>query len=382
MERLQGAFYMIDETPESDKTDGCPHPRKTLNLFGHKKAQTEILDALKNEKIHHAWLVCGSKGIGKATLVWKMARTLLTMDPLATISNHSNSPTNLNVAIEHPIYKRTLALTEPKLHLLRRNWDPKTERFRQSITIEDIRALKGFFNLSSTDDGRRVVIIDSADDLQTAGANALLKVLEEPPAKTTILIVSHNPSRLLPTIKSRCRILNLKPLGYKDLQQGIAQVLEMDNKINDSISELANGSIGNAMHLLNNRGIETYESLCQLFGLSPSFDRPKAIELTSELTRKNSEQNFDILISMLNIFINRLALTGAGAPPQVEVVQSEFNILNKLSPNLSSAKIWSELGQNILNNAIKAKTVNLEPSSVILDLFLKFDNIISKIHNK
>ena len=373
---------MIDETPESDKTDGCPHPRKTLNLFGHKKAQTEILDALKNEKIHHAWLVCGSKGIGKATLVWKMARTLLTMDPLATISNHSNSPTNLNVAIEHPIYKRTLALTEPKLHLLRRNWDPKTERFRQSITIEDIRALKGFFNLSSTDDGRRVVIIDSADDLQTAGANALLKVLEEPPAKTTILIVSHNPSRLLPTIKSRCRILNLKPLGYKDLQQGIAQVLEMDNKINDSISELANGSIGNAMHLLNNRGIETYESLCQLFGLSPSFDRPKAIELTSELTRKNSEQNFDILISMLNIFINRLALTGAGAPPQVEVVQSEFNILNKLSPNLSSAKIWSELGQNILNNAIKAKTVNLEPSSVILDLFLKFDNIISKIHNK
>ena len=382
MERLQGAFYMIDETPESDKTDGCPHPRKTLNLFGHKKAQTEILDALKNEKIHHAWLVCGSKGIGKATLVWKMARTLLTMDPLATISNHSNSPTNLNVAIEHPIYKRTLALTEPKLHLLRRNWDPKTERFRQSITIEDIRALKGFFNLSSTDDGRRVVIIDSADDLQTAGANALLKVLEEPPAKTTILIVSHNPSRLLPTIKSRCRILNLKPLGYKDLQQGIAQVLEMDNKITDSISELANGSIGNAMHLLNNRGIETYESLCQLFGLSPSFDRPKAIELTSELTRKNSEQNFDILISMLNIFINRLALTGAGAPPQVEVVQSEFNILNKLSPNLSSAKIWSELGQNILNNAIKAKTVNLEPSSVILDLFLKFDNIISKIHNK
>jgi len=382
MERLQGAFYMIDETPESDKTDGCPHPRKTLNLFGHKKAQTEILDALKNEKIHHAWLVCGSKGIGKATLVWKMARTLLTMDPLATISNHSNSPTNLNVAIEHPIYKRTLALTEPKLHLLRRNWDPKTERFRQSITIEDIRALKGFFNLSSTDDGRRVVIIDSADDLQTAGANALLKVLEEPPAKTTILIVSHNPSRLLPTIKSRCRILNLKPLGYKDLQQGIAQVLEMDNKINDSISELANGSIGNAMHLLNNRGIETYESLCQLFGLSPSFDRPKAIELTSELTRKNSEQNFDILISMLNIFINRLALTGAGAPPQVEVVQSEFNILNKLSPTLSSAKIWSELGQNILNNAIKAKTVNLEPSSVILDLFLKFDNIINRIHNK
>jgi len=100
------------------------------------------------------------------------------------------------------------------------------------------------------------------------------------------------------------------------------------------------------------------------------------------LTKKKSDQNFEILISMLNIFINRLALTGAGASPQVEIMQSEFDILNKLSPNLSSAKIWSEFGQNILNNAIKAKNVNLEPSSVILDLFLKFDNITNKIYKK
>ena len=373
---------MIDEAPESDKSEGCPHPRKTVNLFGHQKAQTEILNALKSKKIHHAWLVCGPKGIGKATLAWKMARTLLTMASSAVNSDGINSITNLNVAIDNPIYKKTLALTEPKLHLLRRNWDPKTEKFRQSITIEDIRALKGFFHLSSTDDGRRIVIIDSADDLQPAGANALLKILEEPPVKTTILIISHNPSRLLPTIKSRCRMLNLKPLDSKDLQKGIDQALGTNNKINNNISELANGSIGNAMHLLNNRGLEIYESLCKLFNSLPNLDRPKAIELASELTKKKSDQNFEILISMLNVFINRLALTGAGASPQVEIMQSEFDILNKLSPNLSSAKIWSEFGQNILNDAIKAKNVNLEPSSVILDSFLKFDNVTNKIYKK
>ena len=380
MERISGAFYMIDETPEADKLDGCPHPRKTLNLFGHKKAQTEILNALKNKKIHHAWLVCGPKGIGKATLVWKMARALLTLEENAKNSENSNSAANLNVAINNPIYKKTLALTEPKLHLLRRNWDLKTEKFRQSITIEDIRALKGFFNLSSTDDGRRIVIIDSADDLQIAGANALLKILEEPPAKTTILIVSHNPSQLLSTIKSRCRILNLKPLASTELQLGIDQALGIDSEINTSISELANGSIGDAIHLLNNRGIEIYERLCILFGSSPSLDRPKAIELASELTKMKSEESFYILISMLNIFINRLALTGAGASPKVEIIQNEFSVLTKLSPNLSSAKIWSELGQKILNDAIKAKSVNIELSSVLLNLFLKFNNIANKIY--
>ena len=136
------------------------------------------------------------------------------------------------------------------------------------------------------------------------------------------------------------------------------------------------------MHLLNNRGLEMYESLCKLFNSLPNLDRPKAIELASELTKKKSDQNFEILISMLNVFINRLALTGAGASLQVEIMQSEFDILNKLSPNLSSAKIWSEFGQNILNDAIKAKNVNLEPSSVILDSFLKFDNVTNKIYKK
>ena len=370
---------MIEDIAESDKLDGCPHPRKTLNIFGHKEAQSSILNAIKINKIHHAWLLCGPKGIGKATLAWKIARSLLISKSTSINDNDTEFSNKLEIPENNPIYKRTLALTEPKLHLLRKNWNLKTEKFSQNITIDDIRSLKKFFSLSSTDKGRRVVIIDSADDLQTASANALLKILEEPPVNTTILIISHNPSMLLPTIKSRCRLLKLKPLNSDDLQCGIHQALELESGIDDCILELAHGSVGNAIHLLNNNGLEIYKSLCTLFSTKSGLDRVKAIELASKATNKNSRQYFDILISMIVIFTNRLALFGAGAPPQNEAIENEFQVLQHLAPNLGSARIWCEHLQAILNSAVKANKLNIEPSSVILDLLLKLDQIAQKI---
>ena len=286
---------MIEDIAESDKLDGCPHPRKTLNIFGHKEAQSSILNAIKINKIHHAWLLCGPKGIGKSTLAWKIARSLLISKSTSINDNNTEFSNKLEIPENNPIYKRTLALTEPKLHLLRKNWNLKTEKFSQNITIDDIRSLKKFFSLSSTDNGRRVVIIDSADDLQTASANALLKILEEPPVNTTILIISHNPSMLLPTIKSRCRLLKLKPLNSVDLQSGVHQALEIESGVDDRILELAHGSVGNAIHLLNNNGLEIYKSLCTLFSTKSGLNRVKAIELASKATNKNSRQYFDIL---------------------------------------------------------------------------------------
>ena len=143
--------------------------------------------------------------------------------------------------------------------------------------------------------------------------------------------------------------------------------------------ELAHGSVGNAIHLLNNNGLEIYKSLCTLFSTKSGLDRVKAIELASKATNKNSRQYFDTLISMIVIFTNRLALFGAGAPPQNEAIENEFQVLQHLAPNLGSARIWCEQLQVILNSAVKANKLNIDPSSVILDLLLKLDQITQKI---
>ena len=216
------------------------------------KAQDEFGKAVRNKKIHHAWLLTGPKGIGKATLAWKMAHYLLSLSSNDALNSEISSFKQLNIQQDDPISKRISALSEPKLKLLRKTWDPKTEKFRQSISIDDVRGIKQFFNLSSTDDGQRVVIIDSADDLQNASANALLKILEEPPKRTIILIISHNPNTLLPTIKSRCRKLNLLPLNNEDLKLGLSQAIGPDDPVGDDIYALSEGSIGNAITLLNN----------------------------------------------------------------------------------------------------------------------------------
>lgn len=370
---------MLDNLPESDRLDGCPHPRETPILFGHNKAQADFLKTANNKKLHHAWLLSGPKGIGKATLAWKIARYILALDYDKTKDEKSNSPKTFEINNDNPIFKKTLALTEPKLQLLRRTWDQKTEKFKQSITIDEVRAIKQFLHLSSTDGGQRVVIIDSADDLQISGANALLKILEEPPIKTTILLISHNPTTLLQTIKSRCRKLNLKPLISEDLEKGLIQAIGSNNEITNSVYELSEGSIGNAYSLLNNEGFEIYEDICSLFLTAPDMDRSKILKISSKAIRKNSDFYFDTLISMLSRFVRRLALTGANELPKIEISQNEFQILNRLSPNLTAAKLWSETSQGILKNARAAKHVNLESSSIILDIFLKFNNIARKI---
>ena len=371
---------MSDTFPESDCLEGLPHPRETRLLFGHLKAQDEFAKAVTNKKIHHAWLLTGPKGIGKATLAWKMAHYLLSLSSNNALNSEISSFTRLNIQQDDPISKRISALSEPKLKLLRKTWDPKTEKFRQSISIDDVRGIKQFFNLSSTDDGQRVVIIDSADDLQNASANALLKILEEPPKRTIILIISHNPNTLLPTIKSRCRKLNLLPLNNEDLKLGLSQAIGPDDPIGDDIYALSEGSIGNAITLLNNNGIKIYSQVCDIFSDAPKMNRVNILEIISDVTKSKSDDYFKTLISMISIFIRRLAKTGASGLPEAEIGKNEFTTLKRLSPNLTQARLWSEESQDIFKTALISKNVNLDPSSIILDLFLSFNNIALKAY--
>ena len=194
------------DIPEADRAPGAPHPRESQRVIGQDVAEAEFLDAYAADRVHHAWMISGPRGIGKATLAWRIARFLLaTPVDDGGMLGAPEPPKSLDIAPDNPTTKRLLALSEPRLFVLRRPWDAKTERIRTEITVDEVRKLKGFFALSSTDGGRRVVIVDAADELNVSAANALLKLLEEPPQDTVMLLIAHQPSRLLPTILSRCR---------------------------------------------------------------------------------------------------------------------------------------------------------------------------------
>ena len=234
----------------SDQIEGYPHPKLTKTLFGHEIQEKEFIDCYKSGKLHHSWLITGARGIGKATLAWRLARFILTQ-PIERASENSlfgetskQHHTELDDKTKDSIETRILAESEPRLSVTRRSFDEKRKKFRLNIRVDEIRRLNSFFSLSVSDGGSRVAIIDCVDDLNINAANALLKTLEEPPKDTFFLLVSHNPESLLETIRSRCRELRLANLSAGNLFSALKQLnLNMPEKDKEIYSLLASGSV-------------------------------------------------------------------------------------------------------------------------------------------
>jgi DNA polymerase-3 subunit delta' len=247
---------IVAEIPESDVFAGARHPRQTLDLIGHAAAETEMLNAYRDGRLAHAWLIGGREGIGKATLAWRFARFVLANpDPQARAVREARS---LAVPEDHAAARQLMAMSHPDFALMRREWNAKAKNFYTEIRIDDIRAGLGVFRMSSAFGGWRVALIDAADDLNKNSVNALLKMIEEPPARALILIVAHRPGQLPPTIRSRCRRLLLEGLS-PDL---IAEVVKGQGAPWDAIAadtiiaaaERADGSVREALRRLDPEG--------------------------------------------------------------------------------------------------------------------------------
>ena len=361
------------EAPEPDRLPGAPHPRETARIFGHGEAERSFLDAFASGRLHHAWLITGPQGVGKATLAWRIARFLLSRPAEAPggLFGAPEPPETLDVPADHPVARRLAALSEPRLFLLRRPLDDRTKKLRQEITVDATRRLKGFFALSAAEGGRRVVIVDAADEMNRAAANALLKLLEEPPPEATLLLVCHSPARLLPTIRSRCRTLRLRPLGAGDLAEALraAGAETVEGPTAPGLAALAEGSVGAAFQLIEADGLAFYGDLCQLLAAAPGIDRPSAIALA----QKPGAEGFPLALHLTETFLARLARTGISGPPELEAVPGEAAALARLAPDPAAARAWAALAQEAGDRARHGFAVNLDPAALLLDMFLRVD---------
>ncbi|MFV2053342.1 DNA polymerase III subunit delta' [Aliiroseovarius sp. YM-037] len=367
--------------PESDRVEGAPHPRETKTLFGHTAAEDAFLDAYRSDRLHHAWLISGPRGVGKATLAWRIARFLLAT-PIAgetgLFDDATEAPTTLSISPDHPVAARTRALSEPRLHLMRTPWDDEKNRFKQGITVDETRALRGFFSMSAADGGRRVVIVDAADDMNVNAANALLKLLEEPPENATLLLVSHQPTGLLPTIRSRCRTLRLSRLSPDDMARALSAADLPPTDDTESLAALADGSVGEAIRLLNLDGLKTYKTLVDLFATSPGLDRPKLISLAESVVGAKAVARYDLLLGLIELFLSRLARAGVTGPMTPAAAPGEAELLARLSPSPAAGRAWAEIQQSLSERVRHGRAVNLDPASLILDMGFSIDATAAK----
>jgi len=368
-----------DSTPTSDVIEGAKHPSEALAVIGHQNAEDLFVDAINEGRLHHAWMVTGPKGIGKATFAWRLAKYLL-CSPIKEegASLFGDAPEviqNLDIDADNPILRRIHAGSEGRLSVVRRPYDAKRKVFKAQISIEEIRRLKSFFALSAADGGRRVVIIDAADDLNLNAANALLKVLEEPPQHTFLLLISHQPSRLLPTIRSRCRILRLGALSQIDIDAVlVTQKLEIDPAEIKALSTLSAGSAGEAIRMAQHNGPAVYKQILGFISEAPKIDRPSAIKFAEKYAGRTNSEDLDVLALMFDRVLSRLAVFGAtGNAPATLVHSGEIEIFSKLCPTPQSAQDWAELCHELSNRFQHGRAVNLDPVALVLDMIFKIE---------
>lgn len=231
--------------PESDCAPGCTHPRATYDLIGHQDAETQFLRAHQSGRLHHAWLITGPKGIGKATLAYRIARYMLGGKTLLEGS--------MDIPQSDPVSGRIEAQGHGNLFVLRRPYDEKLKRFKTDIPVDSVRQMNSFFESTASEDGQpRIAIIDAMDDMNRNAENALLKTLEEPPQNALIILVANTPGRLLPTIRSRCLSLRLRAVNEAAIADWLPAHVEAEGGIMAAAVALSRGGPGKAVALAQN----------------------------------------------------------------------------------------------------------------------------------
>ena len=333
---------------DDDVDNQAPHPRATTGLFGHGDAESILLEAYRSGRIPHAWLIGGPSGIGKATLAYRMARFVFAHpDPN---SPAVQSAASLALAPDHRITSRVAAQGHGDLLVLERT-EGDTGKLRTVITVDQVRRTVPFFGSTASEGGWRICIVDTADELQyPQAANALLKVLEEPPANALLFLISSAPARLLPTIRSRCRRLTLRPLTQSDVAMGLAQALERD--VNDaaivSVATLSEGSVGRAMTLLEGPTLILRKRVVELLDRLPSLD-PMALHALGDTLGGTEPQRLATFLDTINDWLTK----------RLQSAHSDAVSMLRL------AEVWQRINQTVRD----ASTYNLERKSLVFRVF-------------
>lgn len=348
-----------------------PSPKENPHLVGHEAAEREILDAWNTGRMHHAWLITGKRGIGKATLAYRVARFILSGGGDGGLFG---GPGTLALPAEHPVFHRIAHGAHGDLRVIERQWDDKRKKLRSEIVVGDARDIGGFLSMTSAEGGWRVVLIDAVDEMNRNAANAVLKVLEEPPKRSLLLLLAHNPARLLPTIRSRCRRLALRPLDDETVAT-LAMRYRPDLSADDAhgLARLGEGSIGRALELAAEGGLQHYHGMIGLLRGLPRLDVPALHAFADSAAR--SDDSFRTTSELLLWWLARTISSGGHGAPPVEVVPGENGLFRTV---LAAAPLdrWVEVWEKISRLLERADAVNLDKKQVLLSAFLAIERVV------
>lgn len=359
---------------------GLQPPRQMYECLGHQDVEAQILDLINSGHLHHALILSGQEGIGKSTFAYRLARYLLKHgvsedgdeggglfgEPLPKAKAES-----LSVDPQDQTCRMIAASGHPDLLTIEREFDEKKNRFKGSLGIDGVRRIAPFMHKTASFDGWRVVIVDDADTMTNEAQNAILKVLEEPPPRTILLLVCHRPGMMIPTIRSRARVVHFQPLAVEDFTALVRRVepglREGDIK---TLYAITNGSVGQAVRLLDEGGLEVIYNVAGLLSQLPEWDWPQIHGLAENLSKpgqENSYQSFvDVFVWSVEAMV-RARARQAALPAPVDTPQ-----LARLANHFPFEQ-WLEICERIRQHFATADYSSLDKRQAILGVFNIFD---------
>jgi DNA polymerase III subunit delta' len=331
---------------EEDEAE-APHPRANAALFGHQAAEQAMLAAYRSGRVPHAFLTVGPKGIGKATLAYRMARFVLAHpDPAAAAVQDAAS---LAVSPDHPVARRVVAQAQGDLLVLERTVNERGV-LRQQIAVDDVRRTVSFFGSTAGEGGWRIAIVDAVDELNASGANALLKILEEPPQRALLLLISHSAARVPATLRSRCCVVRLRPLAQADVAAAVAAVTASaagDPQV-AAAAAAAEGSVFRALALLDEDALELRQRAVALLEHLPALNTD-ALHALGDALAGTDPQPLATFVDTVNAWLSQ----------RVEAAPEEIGRLARL------ADAWERINES----ARDAATYNLERKPFVFGVF-------------
>jgi DNA polymerase-3 subunit delta' len=337
-----------EDSEDDEDTGEAPPPRLGTVLFGHELAEAALLAAYRSGRVPHAFLIVGPRGIGKATLAYRMARFVLAHPDPA--SRDVQTAASLAVDAKNPVARRIAAQAQPDLLVIERTLNDKGV-LRNQIAVDDIRRTVSFFGSTAGEGGWRIAIVDAVDELNRSGANALLKVLEEPPQRALLLLVSHSAARVPATLRSRCRILSLRPLSETDVAAAVAAASELPAGDADiaAAAAAADGSVARAFALLDAGALELRQQALDLLDRLPALDS-KALHSLGEALAGTDPQRLAAFVDTINAWLAQRV--GGGG-------RNDLGRLARLA----------EASERINAAARDAETYNLERKPLVFNVF-------------
>ncbi|MGH7053327.1 MAG: DNA polymerase III subunit delta' [Stellaceae bacterium] len=369
--------------PSSDLAPAlAPPPRANPDLLGHEAAESALRRLHERNRLPHAILLSGPRGIGKATLAFRLARFLLAQNAPDATNAIAAESAGLAIDPVSGVFHRIAAGGHADLLTVERAWDPKRRRLRGEIVVEDAREITAFLRLTSAEGGWRIVIVDGAEEMNANAANSLLKILEEPPQRVLVLLVSHNPGRLLPTIRSRCRRMPLMALAPLLVRRLLAQYRpDLAAPEAGALAALAEGSIGRALELADADGLALYHALIEIIAPPvdaargagrPALDLARLHAFADRLVRPESEDGYRMATELLTEMPARLAAVAAGCPAVAEregIATGAEAVLARLARGADPAR-WAVLHEESRRRFARADALNLDKKQALLGAVL------------